>query len=151
MRQTTTDQSDPGRAGLLKRLERDKREWERWRKNRRGGERIPEYLWAIALSYVGELSLSRISREFRVNFDGLKQMNAQGPKTSQEQGRRAPEFIDVTRWLRGDAGDFPNPDSQPAGSLVLERPDGNPLRIEGALPEVGYLEAVVGLFFGFRR
>ncbi|MGH9340795.1 MAG: hypothetical protein ACRD1R_14670 [Acidobacteriota bacterium] len=151
MRNPTTQQ-DNVPAAVLERLERDKREWDHWRKTRGKRERIPERLWQIALSYQGELSLHRISREFRLEYNKLKRLSAQEARLPKEwpkgQPSGVPQFIDLTTWLptsdpRLLAAERPGPSC----TVVFERADGNRLRIEGALPEVGYMQALVGIFY----
>jgi hypothetical protein len=149
MGSSTTPEKGGVPAAVLERLERDKGEWELWRRSRGKGERIPRRLWRIALSYVGELPLSRISREFRVDYNHLKRLSARRARLPKERADGPARFIELTPWLpTGEArprfGERPSPTS----TVVLERPDGSRVRIEGALPDVGYLRALLGLFYG---
>lgn len=151
MRFPTTRRNNGVPAAIRERLERDKGEWERWRKRRGRGEPIPGRLWEIALSYVGELSLHRISREFRVEYNKLKRLSTGVASLPKEPAPGRAQFIDVTPWLPMGQGPLSGAGPCPSPSVVLERPDGHRLRIEGVLPEVGYLEALVGTFLGARR
>jgi hypothetical protein len=137
---------------LAERLERDKGKLERWRKSRRKGERIPQRYWERALSYVGELPLHRISREFRLDYNKLKQLSGQRSDApaglSQGPSEPAqPQFLDLTAWLSGPAAPAGGR-AGPTTTLRLERPDGSRLSIEGALPEAGYVQALVSAFYG---
>ena len=135
---------------LAERLERDKRELDKWRKSRRKGERIPQRHWQRALSYVGELPLHRISRVFRLDYNKLKQLSTRQADTPaalpQGPSEPAQQFIDLSAWL--SAPTAAGGRSGPTTTVRLERPDGSRLSIEGVLPETGYLQALVSTFYG---
>lgn len=151
MRFPTTADKDSIPAAVRERLERDKRQWEQWRQKRRKGAPIPERLWQIALSYVGHFSLHRISREFRVEYNKLKRLSTRPASLPKEPPPGMPQFLDVTAWLpTGDRRSLSAERPYPASTVVLERPDGHRLRLEGLLPEVSYLEALVGIFLRAR-
>lgn len=144
-------QSENGRIGdqpVLERLEQDKQRLREWRQSKRPGEQIPEQFWQMALSYLGTLPLSRISRELSLDYVKLKRLaGSEGslPKEEADPTDSVPRFIELP-WLRlartgeGSSGPRERP------SLVLERRDGSRLRIEGLLPEISYVEALVAAF-----
>jgi hypothetical protein len=141
---------DGRQAGITERLAEDKRRLTQWRKRKRPGERIPERFWQAALSYQGELPLYRISREFSLDYKRLKKLTAGLPACCPkvETGLElAGRFVEAP-WLGIAVG--PDGLGHSAGedgpNLVLERPDGNRLRIEGRLPELGYVQGLVAVF-----
>jgi len=136
------------KAGIAKRLAEDKRRLAEWRKGKRPGERIPERFWQAALCYQGELPLYRISREFSLDYNHLKKLTSGLPACQEETGlQQTGRFVEAP-WLGIPVG----PDGMGRGqgegqpNLVLERPDGNRLRVEGQLPELGYVQGLVAVF-----
>lgn len=150
MRSSTRREDHSISSALLERLESDKRELAQWRKSRRAGERIPERFWQTAAAYVGELSLSRVSREFGLEYNKLKRLSGAAASLPKEcSGEMGQRFIDLTSWLQTCvAGELSGERASPCHSVVFERADGHRLRIEGRLPDVGYVQALMGLFYG---
>jgi len=112
-------------------------------------ERIPERFWEAALSYQGQLPLYRISREFRLDYNRLKELTAGLPAcgTKEETGLELTGRFVEAPWLGIPVGpDGSGGGGQDGPNLVLERPDGNRLRIEGRLPELGYVQGLVAVF-----
>lgn len=119
-------------------LEKDKARFEEWRRQKHGREPIPEELWQIAAAHIGGLSVNRVSREFRLSFARLRekaqQLGVALPKVRRGRVAGATEVAFQELPLNGM---FAAPHSVPC--LVLERPDGMRLRIEGQLPEAEYV------------
>ena len=62
---------------LPARLEGARRRFERWRRTRKRGTRIPESLWAAAVKVAGTCGISRTSSVLRVDYYSLKKRLAQ--------------------------------------------------------------------------
>jgi hypothetical protein len=60
------------------------RQLERWRRKRRGRERIPESLWVAAGELAREQGVNRVSRVFRLEFNHLKRMADSSGRGSHE-------------------------------------------------------------------
>ena len=119
-------------------LEKDKARFAEWRRQKQGREPIPEELWQIAAAHIGGLSVNRVSREFRLSFARLRekaqQLGVALPKVRRNRVAGATEVAFQELPLNGM---FAAPHSVPC--LVLERPDGMRVRIEGQLPEAEYV------------
>ncbi len=133
---------------MAKRLAEDKRRLAEWRKRKRPGERIPERFWQAALSYQRQLPLYRISREFSLDYKRLKKLTSALAACQEETGLELTSRFVEAFWLGIPVG----PDGMGRGqgegqpNLVLERPDGNRLRVEGQLPELCYVQGLVAVF-----
>ena len=57
---------------LPARLEGLRRRFERWRRTRKGRDRIPEPLWASAVKLAGKYGLQRTARTLRLEYNALK-------------------------------------------------------------------------------
>jgi len=53
-------------------LERIRRRLERWRRTRRGRDRIPEELWGLAVAAVGTYGLNKTARALGLDYYSLK-------------------------------------------------------------------------------
>lgn len=119
-------------------LDQDKRRFAEWRSRRNGRENIPEDLWRLACRHIPSLGITRVAREFRLNDTQLREKAREGvtlarlgKQNSAQPGERvafqeislSPVFVPP----------IPNP------SLILERPDGMRVRIEGQLPDPEYI------------
>lgn len=60
------------RRGLPARLESTRRRFERWRRTRRLGTRIPEPLWSAAVKMVGIYGMHRTATALGVDYQSLK-------------------------------------------------------------------------------
>ena len=60
------------RAGLSARLEGIRQRFERWRRTRNAGARIPDVLWAAAVRAAGRHGIHRTARALRVDYYVLK-------------------------------------------------------------------------------
>ena len=119
-------------------LEKDKARFAEWRRRKQGREPIPEELWQIAAAHIGGLSVNRVSREFRLSFSRLRQkaeeLGIELPRSGRKRIAAATEVAFQELPLRGM---FAAPASAPC--LLLERPDGMRVRIEGQLPDAEYV------------
>jgi hypothetical protein len=117
--------------------------FERWRSERKKGERIPEPLWGEAVKLLDEHNASQVARALRLSYTCLKQRRRR--LDSDEDGELAggkalfveldPEFVDQVR-----------PPSARPGAIELERADGTRLRLQ---PQSrAEMLAVVGYFMG---
>ncbi len=119
-------------------LEKDKRRFAKWRSRRRRCQPIPDDLWRVAFDHIPTLGLNRVAQEFHLSFSRLRH-KAEQAGISQSQSRRnkiegqsevAFQELPLDRILL----------TPPSGlCLVLERPDGMRLRIEGHLPDADYV------------
>ncbi len=119
-------------------LEKDKERFAEWRSQKHGREAIPDELWRIASEHVPTLGLSGVAQEFRLNFGRLRE-KAQQLGIGLSKPRRA-RVVDAPQVAFQEVplnGIFVTPHSGP--SLVLERPDGMRVRIEGQLPDADYV------------
>ena len=93
------------------------RQLQRWRKQRRGRERIPETLWAAAGELAREHGVNQVSRALRLEFNHLKR----AAETDGAKGRKraTPAFVEL----------IAPPTSGRECVLELEAPRGR-LRIE---------------------
>ena len=120
-------------------LEEDKERFAEWRKQKHGRGRIPDELWQMASAHIPMLGLNSVAQEFGLDFSRLRE-KAQHfaialPKTRRDQFASATEVAFQELSLDGVFGGRPH--SVPC--LVLERPDGIRVRIEGQLPDADYV------------
>jgi hypothetical protein len=119
-------------------LEKDKARFAEWRRQKQGREPIPEELWQIAAGHIGGLSVNRVSREFRLSFSRLREKAQEFGLELPKAGRkRVASTTEVAFQELPLKGMFAAPHCVPC--LVLERPDGIRVRIEGQLPEAEYV------------
>ena len=119
-------------------LEKDKERFAEWRSQKHGRERIPYELWQIASAHIPTLGLNRVAKEFRLNFSQLRekaqQCGVRLPKARRDRVTGATEVAFQELALNAM---FVPPHS--VQCLVLERPDGMRVRIEGQLPDADYV------------
>ncbi len=119
-------------------LEKDKAQFAEWRRQKQGRERIPEQLWRIAAAHIGKMSVNRVSREFRLSFSTLREKAQEfGIKLPRAGRKRVAGETEVAFQELPLRGMFAAPASLPC--LLLERPDGMRVRIEGQLPDAEYV------------
>jgi hypothetical protein len=109
-------------------LEQVRRRFERWRRSRRRGTRIPESLWASAVNLAGTCGIHRTAKALRVDYYGLKKrVEQQGAfscrlpsRLSAEEGS-VPAFVELA--LPAETG---------CGQCILELEDaaGSKMRVE---------------------
>jgi hypothetical protein len=119
-------------------LERDKEHFAEWRSQKHGREAIPDELWRIASVHIPTLGLNRVAQEFRLNFSSLRERAQQFgvalPKVRRRRVAGAPEVAFQELPLNGMLAA-----PHPVPRLVLERPDGIRVCIEGQLPDADYV------------
>ncbi len=125
-------------------LERDKERFAEWRSQKRGREAIPDELWRIASAHIPTLGLNRVAQEFHLDFSRLREK-------AQQSGVSLPTRRDrVVRSREVAFQELPLDRmllTPPSGlCLVLERPDGMRLRIEGQLPDADYVSKLAACF-----
>lgn len=100
-----------------------RREFTRWRRSRKPGDRIPKGLWEAAVELVGELGLNPAAQALGLDYYSLKKhVDAAGVSSSSRSssGEAAGAFVE----LSGAAL------ARPAECVVeLERPGGARMRI----------------------
>ena len=103
--------------------------FEDWRRQKRGGERIPEQLWSEAIALVETYGLSQVTRRLRLSGQDLNRRRGIVGSGRRRRRRRAEQpaaFVELA----------PEVDVQTqrrqstAGCLELIRPDGLRLRLE---------------------
>jgi len=126
-------------------LDQDKKRFVEWRSKRQRRGPIPEELWQIACSHIPSIGITRVAREFRLNDTKLREKALQAgiaPAKSGKQQITLPEnvaFQEVTLDRM-----FIPPASSPC--IVMERPDGMRIRIEGQLPDADYVSKLAACF-----
>ena len=104
-------------------LEQVRRRFERWRRSRRRGTRIPESLWASAVNLAGTCGIHRTAKALRVDYYGLKKrVEQKGPFS-----RRLPEDGSVPTFV-----ELALPAETGSGQCILELEDaaGSKMRVE---------------------
>ena len=121
-------------------LEEDKERFAEWRRQKHRGGRIRNDLWEIASAHIPTLGLNRVAQEFRLDLSRLQEkaehFGVVLPKKSRrEQLASTTEVAFQELSLSGVLGAPPHA----VPCLVLERPDGIRVRIEGQLPDADYV------------
>ena len=101
--------------------------FERWRSNKKKGERIPEALWFEAVGLVTDYRLSRVCRTLRLCATDLKRHQAAlsaGKELAVFGAERS--FVEIDRGIVDQAI---RPSARPV-LMEMERPDGLRLRIQ---------------------
>ena len=103
--------------------------YERWRRNKKKGERIPEPLWVEAIELVSDYPFSRVCRALHLCATDLKRHQAAlsaGKELAVARSERS--FVEIDPAVVDQA-------MRPGGTPVLmelERPDGLRLRMQPA-------------------
>lgn len=119
-------------------LEKDKARFAAWRSQKHGRESIPDELWQAASAHIPTLGLNRVSQEFRLNFTKLREKAQQfGVVLAKTKARRVAGAMEVAFQELPLSTPFVTPGT--GLCLVLERPDGIRVRIEGQLPDADYV------------
>ena len=111
-------------------LDQDKHRFAEWRSQRHQRQPIPDELWRIACNHISTFGISRVAREFRLNDTKLREkaiqagivLSRRGKRKTPRSKRVAFQEISLDRMFVA-----------PTPSIVLERPDGMRVRIEGKL------------------
>lgn len=121
----------------------DKKRLDAWRETRPKRSPIPAHLWKRAVSHVQQYGLNRVSREFRVNYTQLKRKAQAFDSTLAEQPPAEPSFVELP-WPQG----MPAQREQSVRlRLLLERPDGSRLSVEGGQPDPEFLDGLIRSFY----
>lgn len=119
-------------------LDQDKQRFAEWRSRRKGREIIPEGLWEIACKHIPSLGITRVAREFHLNDNKLREKaQREGINTARPRKQKSmqPEKVAFQEILLNRTF-FP---PVPCPGLILERPDGMRVRIEGQFPDPEYV------------
>jgi len=73
--------------GLTVQLDRVRQRLERWRRTRKGRERIPEALWTSAVRVAKTVGIHRTARALRLDYYSLKK-RAEGNAAGKERAKR---------------------------------------------------------------
>jgi hypothetical protein len=119
-------------------LEKDKERFAEWRAHKQAGERSPDELWKMASLNIPTLGLNRVAQEFHLDFARLrekaKQFGVVWPEARRNSVAAATGMTFQELPLNGMLAA-----AHSVPCLVLERPDGLRLRIEGQLPDADYV------------
>lgn len=98
--------------------------FERWRKSRHRGSRIPSALWQRAVDAAREHGVSKAAQALRLDYYGLKKRLESAPELSGSEPATGRGFLEIPLW------------STPECVLELEDAQGSRLRVElkGASP-----------------
>ena len=124
-------------------LDQDKQRFAEWRSQRQGRQLIPDELWQVACNHISTLGITRVAREFHLSDSKLRKkaieagivLARRGKRKNPRSKRVAFQEISLDRML------VPH-----IPSLVLERPDGMRVRIEGQLPDAEYVSKLAACF-----
>jgi len=125
-------------------LNQDKQRFAEWRSQRRSRQPIPDDLWHLACHHISTLGITRVAREFHLNDTKLREKAIQAGIVLSRLGKRevarrqeaAFQEISLDRVFVA-----PTP-----VSVVLERPDGMRIRMEGQLPDPEYVSRLAACF-----
>jgi hypothetical protein len=126
-------------------LDQDKKRFVEWRSKRQRRGPIPEELWQIACSHIPSIGITRVAREFRLNDTKLREkaiesgivLSRLGNKEIARPKKVTFQEISLDRVLMPTVLGH---------SLVLERPNGMRIRIEGQLPDPEYVSKLAVSF-----
>ncbi len=123
-------------------LDQDKKRFAEWRSQRKHRQPIPEDLWRLACKHIRALGITSVAREFRLNSKRLRNQAIQLGKLRPKQQRRGATHPENVAFQEISLNNMFIPPIVNAG-LVLERPDGMRVRIEGQLPDPEYVGKLV--------
>ena len=124
-------------------LDEDKQRFAAWRSQRQRRQPIPDELWRLACNHISTLGITRVAREFRLNNTKLREKAIQAGIVLARRGKQEiarPKKV-AFQEISLDRMFVP-----PTPSLVLERPDGMRVRIEGQLPDPEYVSKLAACF-----
>ena len=81
-------------ADLPAGMERVRRQFEQWRRKRRGRDPIPEQLWVAAAGLAREYGVNATSRALSLDFNKLKALVKQ-KNPSRKRRSAAPQFLEL--------------------------------------------------------
>lgn len=119
-------------------LNQDKQRFAEWRLHRKHRQPIPENLWGLACTHIPTFGITRVAREFRLNITKLRDKAIQAEIIPTKQRKQTTSQSTATAFQEISLNDML---LQPLSNhgLVLERPDGIRVRIEGPLPDPEYV------------
>ena len=126
-------------------LDQDKQRFAEWRSQRQHRRPIPEDLWQIACNHISALGITRVAREFHLNDTKLREKAIHAGIVPSRVGKQEVarsekvsfQELSLERMLMPAISGL---------SLVLERPDGMRVRIEGQLPDPEYVGKLAACF-----
>ncbi len=124
-------------------LDQDKQRFAEWRSQRHQRQPIPDELWRLACNHISTLGITRVAREFRLNDTKLRQKAVRAGIVLSRRGKRE---IARPKKLAFQEISLDRMFVPPTPSLVLERPDGMRVRIEGQLPDPEYVSKLAACF-----
>ena len=124
-------------------LDQDKQRFAEWRSQRQGRQLIPDELWQVACNHISTLGITRVAREFHLSDSKLRKKAIEAGIVLPRLGKRKISRPRKTgfREISLDRMFVP-----PTPSIVLERPDGMRVRIEGQLPNAEYVSKLAACF-----
>ena len=102
---------------------------ERWRRTRRGRDRIPEELWRLAVQAVSTYGLNKSARALGLDYYSLKKRVEASPARCGSKAPGGTTFVELAPLTRAERPASPVSGFAPEGLLELERVDGAKLRI----------------------
>ena len=126
-------------------LDQDKQRFSEWRTQRKHRQLIPEDLWQLACNHIPALGITRVAREFRLNITRLREKALQAGILCSKQKKQKIAQPEKVAFQEISLNTMFVPPILNTG-LVLERPDGMRVRIEGQLPDPEYVGKLVACF-----
>ena len=127
----------PRNNQLPRRLEKAREQFERWRSERKRGERIPGALWDLAVQLSGKYGPYRIAKTLRLDYAMLKRRveTSEGHPSEPSEG---PAFVEVASGL---------PTSPSSGCVVeIESEAGAKMRFHFEATEAAVLASMAERF-----
>jgi hypothetical protein len=123
----------------------DKQRFVEWRSSRKHRESIPEDLWRRAYNHIPALGITRVARAFRLDIRKLRDKAVQAGVIPVKHRHQTTPQSEKTAFQEISLNNMFMPPILNTG-LVLERPDGMRVRIEGQLPDPEYVGKLVACF-----
>ena len=124
-------------------VEQDKPRFAEWKSQRHQRQPIPDELWRVACNHISTLGISRVAREFRLNDTKLREKAVQAGIVLSRRGKRKTARPKKVAFQEISLDRMFVPATP---SIVLERPDGMRVRIEGQLPDAEYVSKLAACF-----
>ncbi len=117
-----------------------RRQFERWRKSRRRGTRIPEALWRAAVEASREHGVSKVSQALRLDYYGLMKRLESTRKLSESEPAAGRAFVEIPLFA-----------SAPECVLEMEDAQGARLRVELKGSAAAHCEALAQALWSVAR
>ena len=127
------------RRGLPGQLKNARQQFERWRRSRKVGTRVPERLWKVAVKTASKFGVSRTARTLGVDYHNLKKRAEADSSVAAADGAAAATFFELA------------PRATPVSVeciVDLEDPGGSKMRIHLKGAEVPNLSELSQAFWG---